>query len=960
MAAAEAAAHGEMLRQAHDRDVRTIAASPWFDSRWYLAQYPDIEAAGVDPVEHFVSFGWREQRNPSAYFQTTWYLQNNTDVDQAQINPLLHFIEHGEAENRLPNPDGLSPVAPPPIDDVVAMGVPADHDAVPDNGAPPIDVIAEDSATAEEALVREREDIALLQASPLFDAGWYAVNYPDVAKQGLELERHYLHVGAFENLDPSPRFRSAWYLSTYPDVAAIHLNPLIHFLRYGQAEGRKGTPEDGITGNALSPDDAAAAAQIAADDERPSLDTMTPTANYVVVSLQGRILGMVAHDWVASPPRPLQAVLAMARLHDWDDRIAIDLRTSAKTMNRRETPPFGLWDFRTLAPFDAAKAYVADGWFAGDYDLRLRIEPIEGVEFAGVHRLRFHQSIDTGTTLCGESLLRGDGPAFIDVKMLNPFKPLLITVTDEAGVLVDASLIPFPSLLRGGAHHAEVVALGERAARMTDYLGLSDALFRETMNWDDAASPFSIARIDVDLQGALGSERIFDPLVRDWLAEVFKLGVSAVNADAVADRRARSNLTKTLLNRDHLAPAVMQGITDRRLAGHSALIVPPDALPTVSAIASRRLRPTGADPLLGSYLVADATTGRAALSVTMPSLSSLDQVQPDRVLSYPRLVAKSVARKPIADPARQAPWPLAIRFARTIINTAATLLPHAPDSGTPPLVTALSAEGRAALSVTVVISGSGGLDALTRLLPSLAAQDNAADLHIVFAAAPDKSAQNAKIERLIASLFPARYTLLNCRSVRPAAQINEAALAGPSTATHLLFVDTAMILHDPRTINTMLAIATRDDVASVGCPHVRQAATGDTLTVAAGAYFPTRLSLQGSPGTVFEEPKTPAIMIHATMPVAANNLRFTMVAAAAWKAIGGLADTIYPVTGGDIELGLRARTKGYVHLNTTAVTVTDTDHRPGGAFMDVVATGYMPVQAWQDLIASSTLVRELR
>ncbi|KQM65587.1 hypothetical protein ASE75_04840 [Sphingomonas sp. Leaf17] len=1079
----KAASHAEMVRAARDREKQLIATSPWFDSAWYLTQYPDVEAAGVDPVDHFVTYGWRERRNPSAYFHTSWYLANNPDVDETELNPLLHFIEHGQAENRPTNPDGRVPTAiaggeidartgtrlsargtaaaphgiarasdgvhdgmsvreredlgllqsSPLFDadwysaqypDAAAMGMAPerhylhiggfnDHDPGPrfksgrylasyadvaGSGLNPLihflrygqaegrkGVTDEKPVTAPPAAVptskpvkparvpapapadtksnamsaREQEDVGLLRSSPLFDADWYTAEYPAAAATGMTPERHYLQIGGFSDHNPSPRFRSAWYLSNYTDVAGSGLNPLIHFLRYGQAEGRRTASEEEITVNAISPDTAAAAAEIAASTAMPVIDSIKPTPNFVVVSMQGQTMGLVPHDWSASPPQPLQAMLAMARLHDWDDRIAIDLRTSAKTMNRRETPPLVLWDFKTLAPFEVTNGKVADCWFSGDYDLRLRIDPVDGATFTGDHRLRFHQSNMTEMALCGESLLRGEGPAFVGVKLLNPFKPVLITVTDDAGLLVSSALIPFPSLLRGGAHHAEVVAMGERAARMSDCLDLSDTLFRETVNWDEEAAPFSIARIDIDLCGATGSERIFDPLVREWLAEVFKLGVSAVNADTVEDRRARSSLTKTLLSRDQLAPAIVQSMTDRRLAGHTSLVIPHDSLPSLSAIASRRLTPTGADPLHGCYLMANATTGKAVLSVTIPTVRNLDAVQPNRPISYPRLVAKSPAKKPIENPARHAPWPLAIRFVTPLVNPAVTLLPHAPDASTPPLAMTVSPTERAALRVVAIVSGNGGLPALEKLLPSLAGQNNAENLHVVLAANRETAAQNTKIERLLGALFPKRHTMVNCASNRPAAQINEAARAAKK-ASHLLFVDSSMILHDPRTLDTMLAIATQERVATVGCPHVRQIAAGDAMMVSAGAYFPVRLSLSSNPGIVFEEPKTPAIMIHATMPVAANSMRFVMISAPVWRKLGGLADAIYPVTGGDIEFGLRALGKKYVHLNTSAVTVTDSAHRPSGQHLDVVATGYMPVHAWQDIAASTAVVRELR
>jgi hypothetical protein len=40
--------------------------SPDFSSRAYLTAYPDVEAAGLNPLEHYVSQGRAEGRQPSA------------------------------------------------------------------------------------------------------------------------------------------------------------------------------------------------------------------------------------------------------------------------------------------------------------------------------------------------------------------------------------------------------------------------------------------------------------------------------------------------------------------------------------------------------------------------------------------------------------------------------------------------------------------------------------------------------------------------------------------------------------------------------------------------------------------------------------------------------------------------------------------------------------------------------
>src|SRR5206468_836762 len=44
-----------------------------FGRAWYLAVNPDVAEAGLDPVEHYVSAGWREGRDPHPLFDTDWY-----------------------------------------------------------------------------------------------------------------------------------------------------------------------------------------------------------------------------------------------------------------------------------------------------------------------------------------------------------------------------------------------------------------------------------------------------------------------------------------------------------------------------------------------------------------------------------------------------------------------------------------------------------------------------------------------------------------------------------------------------------------------------------------------------------------------------------------------------------------------------------------------------------------------
>lgn len=82
----------------HSTLVRTPL--PGFDPIYYLFWYPDVRAAGLDPLRHYLLVGWKEGRDPSAGFSTSGYLAANPDVATAGQNPLLHFVNVGFTEGR--------------------------------------------------------------------------------------------------------------------------------------------------------------------------------------------------------------------------------------------------------------------------------------------------------------------------------------------------------------------------------------------------------------------------------------------------------------------------------------------------------------------------------------------------------------------------------------------------------------------------------------------------------------------------------------------------------------------------------------------------------------------------------------------------------------------------------------------------------------------------------------------
>ncbi|MBP5343786.1 MAG: glycosyltransferase [Alphaproteobacteria bacterium] len=77
-------------------DYQQIKKSVYFDKDWYLKKYPDVAAANVDPITHYLHSGWKEGRNPSKQFNTIVYLEKFPELRASNTNPLLHYERTGE------------------------------------------------------------------------------------------------------------------------------------------------------------------------------------------------------------------------------------------------------------------------------------------------------------------------------------------------------------------------------------------------------------------------------------------------------------------------------------------------------------------------------------------------------------------------------------------------------------------------------------------------------------------------------------------------------------------------------------------------------------------------------------------------------------------------------------------------------------------------------------------------
>ena len=199
-----------------------------FDTKYYLAQNPDVRAAGMDPLKHYEAYGWREGRDPSLLFSVSKYLTVNPDVKAAGANPLLHYLQYGQSEGRMAFLAGPAAAADVLVD-------PAYYDKQLGASLIPTGPAAQAQAAASYDATGWRQR---MNPDAFFDTNYYLSHNPDVAAAHINPVRHYEQYGWREGRDPSAQFSVAKYLAANPDVRAANIDPLQHFLAYGQFEGR--------------------------------------------------------------------------------------------------------------------------------------------------------------------------------------------------------------------------------------------------------------------------------------------------------------------------------------------------------------------------------------------------------------------------------------------------------------------------------------------------------------------------------------------------------------------------------------------------------------------------------------------------------------------------------------------------------------------------------------------------
>ena len=490
--------------------LRLVEESGFYDEAWYVAAYPDVLKSKLTPLKHFIKHGRERGHNPGPAFDAAAYVNANPDVAASKANPLVHYLTVGRAEGRT-----IFLVRPPEPQ-------PAEQPAA---AAPPVKAEAATLLKPPSSPQDFAADLALIEASPFFDATWYLNRYADVARAGIAPAVHYLRHGGAGMRQPSLLFDPQYYvIEQSPEIQHTGINPLLHFLKVGQALGRaprallEGPPADEPF-KPLSPADWPLAAL--GEPLPPAEPEWTRHGELARSPGEGSL--RAGEMLIAFAPGAALVEEARERLAAFGMLSGIDV-LGVPGGDSLATSDAGPATLSSLGPALAqGPGKLADAWYATGRTLRLRLGE-EGAASQAPMVLRAFQCGTGGQqdpVLCCEALLADTAPALVDVALVNSFMPVLLVLSDAQGHATGIGLLPFPSLCRGGLHHAELVGASQSSHPIDQLRAMSDAHLNALMAQLRGTRRRLVHGIAIDLRGAMGTEPVFDADFAAWLSRVF-------------------------------------------------------------------------------------------------------------------------------------------------------------------------------------------------------------------------------------------------------------------------------------------------------------------------------------------------------------------------------------------------------------------------------------------------------
>ncbi|HEY8592005.1 MAG TPA: hypothetical protein VIL42_03965 [Sphingomicrobium sp.] len=608
---------------------------------------------------------------------------------------------------------------------------------------------------------RRSRALQLLRSSSYFDAAWYLDRYPDVAAGEVDPATHYLESGWREGRDPGPTFSTSAYLKSNADVAALGINPLLHYIEYGRSEGR-GEPQK---------------AKLKAIPQAKFAPFSDPAP------VHAGSTGEPAGEWVRA------SALTLAGNADVSvNGFALAKTTCAADRGGIAAALDAFEQFSSGQSCDAAAIFapspptsMIDGWHAGEGMLRTRWQPGS----AGGLVVRAVQASPEGLRLIGEGLA-ATATDIVEIRPHNALFPIFFVFARPDGDLAGWDMLPFPSLLRGGAHELEAVLAAQRSGDSVATLGRRCA---EALLGQAEQGPL-VGTVQVDLADANGTEQLFRADIQQWLVEVIGVAIEPI----AGERPATSQW---------LAAAARLSASRKRADGGATLGLRADMLPSIASLTAAGQGSDGPGAALPFVATTASLNGGIWFGVpgdmmdaAVAAFPSIDRAVPDDA----RIDVAAVRQSNLHQ-----------------LNDAQLLAPVSP-----PL---LRPSGSDQAISWIVAPEAWDEQCLLESLEALALQQGGpASLVLVGSSPPE-------VDRLAGRLFPERVT--RCVAAEDAAQAITTPLAG--------YMGPNVLLHDSCTAALMAGLLD-SGASSASVPLLRIGKPGnpDAVALADAGHVPAR------------------------------------------------------------------------------------------------------------------------
>jgi hypothetical protein len=484
---------------------------------------------------------------------------------------------------------------------------------------------------------------------------------------------------------------------------------------------------------------------------------------------------------------------------------------------------------------------------------------------------------------------------FHDLALVHGLMPVLLELSDADGMTRAIAILPYPSLLPGGMHAAELRALQTEANPMDAFWSLSELLLREHLG-QSASAHRSITSLAVDAEDR-HAQPLSTPAVQDWLDAMFGIVISQPKS------RKRPGLE---------------------------LRLPPESVPTITALVSRRLAEGLEGDIVGPFLVAERESFRPRWSVTLPANS-----KPHPNLPLLTTGRRTRRRDGVAN-AVSLHLAIALRTPEGPLDIEPTAGKNGAPTGLPPL------------SVLIDASDQAQTEALVLALRKAA---GAQELQLLVRLSSPDCALSDLLDRLCIDIGWA--------SVPRERDLRE--VARDARHETLLTISDRVNLRDGDILPSLCGLLREDSAfGSVSCVLLGETITkrGAVLQPATGGLFPAGVSFASSPRLTFCEPDVLQALSDLTYPVVANTLHLT-----AWRT-NALADLLrpsgpVPPTAADIRLGLDLLASGYRNICTTKVRGIICAPYLRRDAIDPIGAAYVHPSRWEHVLNEVTVLREL-